>query len=38
MMPGYHGATLQTLGLNGDVLAPALWSSMTVYSEKIRRL
>ena len=35
MMPGYHGATLQTLGLNGDVLAPALWSSMTVYSEKI---
>ncbi len=25
MMPGYHGATTQTLGLNGDVTAPALW-------------
>ena len=35
LMPGYHGATLQTLGLNGDVAAPALWGSMTVYSDKI---
>jgi adenosylmethionine-8-amino-7-oxononanoate aminotransferase len=35
LMPGYHGATLQTLGLNGDVNTPALWGSMTVYSEKI---
>ena len=35
MMPGYHGATLQTLGLNGDVRTPALWGSMTVYSEKV---
>jgi adenosylmethionine-8-amino-7-oxononanoate aminotransferase len=35
MMPGYHGATLQTLGLNGDVRTPALWGSMIVYSEKV---
>ena len=35
LMPGYHGATLQTLGLNGDFGAPSLWGSMTVYSEKI---
>ena len=35
LMPGYHGATLQTLGLNGDGNAAALWGSMTVYSEKI---
>ena len=35
LMPGYHGATFQTLGLNGDAQAPALWSSMTVYSEKV---
>ncbi|MGA2471418.1 MAG: aminotransferase class III-fold pyridoxal phosphate-dependent enzyme [Solirubrobacteraceae bacterium] len=35
MMPGYHGATAQTLGLNGDVLAPALWGPLTVLSEKI---
>ena len=35
LMPGYHGATLQTLGLNGDVRTPALWGSMTVYSDKI---
>ncbi len=35
LMPGYHGATLQTLGLNGDVSAPGLWGSMAVYSEKI---
>jgi len=35
LMPGCHGATLQTLGLNGDVQAPALWGTMAVYSEKI---
>ncbi len=35
LMPGYHGATLQTLGLNGDVQTPALWGSMTVYSQKV---
>jgi adenosylmethionine-8-amino-7-oxononanoate aminotransferase len=35
LMPGYHGATLQTLGLNGDFRTGALWGSMTVYSEKI---
>ena len=35
LMPGYHGATLQTLGLNGDVGAPALWGPMTVSSHKI---
>lgn len=35
LMPGYHGATLQTLGLNGDLAAPALWGPMTVSSHKI---
>ncbi len=35
LMPGYHGATLQTLGLNGDLGVPALWGSMAVSSEKI---
>jgi adenosylmethionine-8-amino-7-oxononanoate aminotransferase len=36
MMPGYHGATAQTLGLNGDLSVPALWGPLTVMSEKIR--
>ena len=35
MLPGYHGATTQTLGLNGDLAAPALWGPLTVPSEKI---
>jgi adenosylmethionine-8-amino-7-oxononanoate aminotransferase len=35
LMPGYHGATLQTIGLNGDIDAPALWGPMGVWSEKI---
>ena len=35
LMPGYHGATLQTVGLNGDVNVQPLWGDMTVYSEKI---
>lgn len=35
LMPGYHGATLQTLGLNGDVAVPPLWGPMAVFSDKI---
>ena len=35
MLPGYHGATTQTLGLNGDLTAPALWGPLTVSSDKI---
>ena len=35
MMPGYHGATTQTLGLNGDLAGAALWGPLTVPSEKI---
>lgn len=35
LMPGYHGATLQTLALNGDVGAPLLWGPLAVMSEKI---
>jgi adenosylmethionine-8-amino-7-oxononanoate aminotransferase len=35
LMPGYHGATVLTLGLNGDVGAPALWGPMTVSSHKV---
>ena len=35
LMPGYHGATLQTLALNGDIGAPALWGPLAVVSDKI---
>jgi adenosylmethionine-8-amino-7-oxononanoate aminotransferase len=35
LMPGYHGATLQTLALNGDIGAAPLWGPLTVASEKI---
>jgi adenosylmethionine-8-amino-7-oxononanoate aminotransferase len=35
LMPGYHGATLQTLALNGDIGVPALWGPLSVASEKI---
>ena len=35
LLPGYHGATTQTLGLNGDLAADALWGPLTVPSEKI---
>jgi adenosylmethionine-8-amino-7-oxononanoate aminotransferase len=35
LMPGYHGATLQALALNGDVGTPALWGPLSVASEKI---
>jgi adenosylmethionine-8-amino-7-oxononanoate aminotransferase len=35
LLPGYHGATTQTLGLNGDLAAPALWGPLTVSSDKI---
>jgi len=35
LLPGYHGATLQTLALNGDVGVPALWGPLAVSSEKI---
>jgi adenosylmethionine-8-amino-7-oxononanoate aminotransferase len=35
LLPGYHGATLQTLALNGDLGVPALWGPLAVASEKI---
>ena len=35
LMPGYHGATLQTLALNGDIGVPALWGPLAIESEKI---
>ena len=35
LFPGYHGATTYTLGLNGDVAAPALWGPFTVQWAKI---
>jgi adenosylmethionine-8-amino-7-oxononanoate aminotransferase len=35
LLPGYHGATTQALGLNGDLAAPALRGPLTVPSEKI---
>jgi len=35
LMPGYHGATFQMIGLNGDDGVLARWGNMTVYSEKV---
>lgn len=35
MLPGYHGATVQTLGLNGDLTTGALWGALTVPSHRI---
>lgn len=35
LMPGYHGATIQTLGINGDVGVSALWGPLTVEAERI---
>ncbi|HEX4980178.1 MAG TPA: aminotransferase class III-fold pyridoxal phosphate-dependent enzyme [Ilumatobacteraceae bacterium] len=35
LLPGYHGATMHTLGLNGDLAAPALWGPMTVAADKV---
>jgi len=35
LMPGYHGATVQTLGINGDVGVSALWGPLTVEAERI---
>lgn len=35
LMPGYHGATLQTLALNGDTSTPGLWGPPAILSEKI---
>jgi adenosylmethionine-8-amino-7-oxononanoate aminotransferase len=35
LMPGYHGATLATIGLNGDHGVAALWGPMVIASEKI---
>jgi adenosylmethionine-8-amino-7-oxononanoate aminotransferase len=35
LMPGYHGATVQTLGINADVGVSALWGPLTVEAERI---
>lgn len=35
LMPGYHGATTQTLGMNGDIGAHALWGPLTIEAEHI---
>jgi adenosylmethionine-8-amino-7-oxononanoate aminotransferase len=35
LMPGYHGATIQTLGINGDVGVSALWGPLTIEAERI---
>lgn len=35
LLPGYHGATLQTIALNGDITTPALWGPLSVASKKI---
>ena len=35
LMPSYHGATVQTLGCNGDFAATATWGPMTVEAERI---
>jgi adenosylmethionine-8-amino-7-oxononanoate aminotransferase len=35
LMPGYHGATVQTLGINGDLGVSALWGPLTVEAARI---
>jgi len=35
LMPSYHGATLQTLAMDGDLAAPAVYGPMAVFSEKV---
>lgn len=35
LMPGYHGATVQTLTMNGDRGAAALWGPMAVSAARI---
>ncbi|MBX9600451.1 MAG: aminotransferase class III-fold pyridoxal phosphate-dependent enzyme [Bryobacteraceae bacterium] len=35
LMPGYHGATVQTLGMNGDIGVSGLWGPLTVEAERI---
>ena len=35
LMPGYHGATVQTLAMNGDRGAAALWGPLSVSAARI---
>ncbi len=35
LMPSYHGATVLTLGYNGDDVAGSLWGDLTVEAERI---
>jgi adenosylmethionine-8-amino-7-oxononanoate aminotransferase len=35
LMPSYHGATLQTLAMNGDLSVPETFGAMAVLSEKV---
>ncbi len=35
LMPGYHGATVNTLGYNGDESVGATWGAMTVEAARI---
>ncbi len=35
LMPGYHGATVATLGLNGDLAAGPLWDPLTLPAVRI---
>ncbi|MBI4882557.1 MAG: aminotransferase class III-fold pyridoxal phosphate-dependent enzyme [Actinobacteria bacterium] len=35
LMPAYHGATVATLGFNGDDTATSNWGAMTVEAERI---
>jgi adenosylmethionine-8-amino-7-oxononanoate aminotransferase len=35
LMPGYHGATVQTLAMNGDLGVGPLWEPLTVAAERI---
>jgi adenosylmethionine-8-amino-7-oxononanoate aminotransferase len=35
LLPGYHGATVQTLGLNGDLTAGDMWDAMTLPALRI---
>jgi adenosylmethionine-8-amino-7-oxononanoate aminotransferase len=35
LLPSYHGATLQTIALGGDIATPAVYGPLATFSEKV---
>jgi adenosylmethionine-8-amino-7-oxononanoate aminotransferase len=35
LLPSYHGATLQTIAIGGDVATPPTYAPMVTFSEKV---